>query len=319
MSRAVVATAFGGPRVLSVIDVDVAAPGPGEAVVEVRAIGVNPIDVKVYSGAFGSDPRALPLRIGHEAAGVVVAVGPPADAGPTTDRPQVAVGDEVIAFRVSGAYADRIVVPVASLTARPADLDWPGAAGLMLVGATAVHALTATEVGDGDTVLVHGGSGGVGLAAIQLAKVRGARVIATARQAGHDLLRSLGAEPVEYGRGLLERVQVLAPDGVDAAIDTVGTDEALDTSVTLVADRGRIATIAGFVRGAELGLRLLGGGPGADPGTRIRDAARATLVQLVNQGRFVVPIAETYPLDDAQAAHRAVVTGHGPGKIVLIP
>ncbi len=345
MSRAVVATAFGGPEVLSVIDVDVPAPGPGEVVVEVRAIGVNPIDHKVYSGAFGTDPEALPMRIGYEAAGVVTAVGPPVEnpsapavaaavagadvataavgaaavAASADVVVAVAVGDEVIAFRVSGAYADRIVVPAASLTPKPADLDWPGAAGLMLVGATAVHALTATAVGAGDTVLVHGGSGGVGLAAIQLAKARGARVIATASPARHELLRSLGADPVAYGDGLLERVQALAPDGVDAAIDTVGTDEALDTSVALVADRARIATIAAFARGGELGLKLLGGGPGADPGTQIRDAARATLVQLVSERRLVVPIAATYPLDDVQAAHRAVATGHAPGKIVLIP
>jgi len=316
MTRAAVATAFGGPEVLSIVEIDdVPPPGPGQVVVDVRAAGVNPIDYKLYSGAFGTDPSKLPMRLGLEAAGVVTAVGPDAvgPAGP------VSVGDEVILFRVSGAYADRLLVPAASVVPKPASLSWPAAAGLMLAGATAVHTLSATGVGAGDTVLVHGGTGAVGMTAVQLARASGARVIATASPARHDLVRSLGAEPVAYGDGLEQRVRALAPQGIDAAIDTVGTDEALDTSVALVADRGRIATIAGFGRGAELGIRLLGGGPGADPGTELRDAARLTLVKHVADGSLVVPVAATYPLADVRAAHEAAASSHAPGKIALIP
>ena len=113
-------------------------------------------------------------------------------------------------------------------------------------------------------------------------------------------------------------MRALAPDGVDAAIDAAGTDEALDVSVELVADRARIATIAGFARGAQLGVRVLGGAPGADPGTEIRSAARAELVRLAGEGRVHVAVAATYPLEDVAEAMRASADGHSPGKIVLV-
>src|SRR6266571_2611145 len=151
MPAVVIATAFGGPEVLSVTDQPTASPGPGQARVEVRAAGVNPIDWKAYSGSMGTDPARLPMRLGAEAAGVVTAVGPGASgvAGP------VMPGDEVIAFRVSGAYAAELVVPAQSLVPKPPALDWPQAAGLMVTGAAAWHTLVATGVGAGDTVLIH--------------------------------------------------------------------------------------------------------------------------------------------------------------------
>jgi NADPH:quinone reductase-like Zn-dependent oxidoreductase len=224
----------------------------------------------------------------------------------------------VIAFRVSGAYADRLVVPAAALVPKPAALDWPAAAGLVLTGATAVHALTATGVAEGDTVLVHGAAGGVGLALVQLARARGARVLGTAGEDGAELVARLGGEPVRYGPGLADRVRALAPGGVDAAVDAVGTDEAVDVSLELVADRGRIASIAAFGR-ADTGIRLLGNGPGADPGTEVRDSARLELVRLVAEGRLEVVGAGTFPLDDVAAAHRAGMAGHTHGKLVLVP
>ncbi len=140
--------------------------------------------------------------------------------------------------------------------------------------ATAVHAVSAVGIGEGETLLVHGASGGVGRVAIQVARARGARVIGTASPAHHEELRALGAEPVAYGEGLLERVRAIAPDGVDAAIDTIGTDEAMDVSLALVAERDRIATIANFRRGFTEGIKVLGGAQGADPGVEIRQAAR---------------------------------------------
>lgn len=314
MSRVVVATAFGGPEVLSVVEQPDAPPGPGEAVVDVRAAGINPADWKAYSGEFGRDDSRLPLRLGYEVAGVVSAVGE----GATGPAGPVAAGDEVIGFRVQGGYADRLVVPASALVPKPAGLDWPAAAGLMLTGATAVHALTATAVGEGDTVLVHGAAGGVGLALVQLARVRGARVIGTAGEDGADLVARLGGEPVRYGPGLADRVRALAPDGVAAAVDAVGTDEAVDVSLELVADRSRIASIAAFGR-ADTGIQLLGNGPGADPGTEVRDAARLELVRLVADGRFEVVMAGAFPLDDVAAAHRQGMAGHTHGKLVLLP
>jgi NADPH:quinone reductase len=315
VTREVVATGFGGPEVLSVVDAPVGSPGAEEVLIEVRAAGTNPVDYKMFNGAYGRDPAALPMRIGREAAGVVAAVGEPA-AGPTG---AIRVGEEVVAFPIVGAYAGSVVVPASSVVPKPSTLSFEEASGLMLTGATAVHALKATRVGRGDTVLIHGASGGVGLMAVQLAVAAGARVIGTASESGHAYLRELGAEPVTYGEGLLERIRAVAPDGIDAAVDTVGTDEAIDTSVALVADRDRIVTIAAFKRGVELGLKVIGGGPGADPGTEIRAAARLELAQLAETGRLTVLVAASYPLAEAADALRALATGHTHGKIVLVP
>ncbi len=315
MPAVVIATAYGGPEVLSVADQPVPDPGPGEARIEVMAAGVNPVDSKVYSGAFGADPDRLPIRLGSEAAGVVTAAGPDAvgPAGP------VAVGDEVIAFRASGAYAAELVAPAQALVPKPAVLDWPQASGLMLTGATAWHTLAATGVKEGDTVLIHAASGGVGLMAVQLATARGAVVVATASPVRHELLRELGAVPVAYGEGLVDRVRAAAPGGIDAALDLIGTDEAVDVSLALVADRARIATIAAFARGQQEGIKVLGGAPGADPGTEIRDAARLELARLAQDQVVRVFVTRTYPLADVADAHRAIMTGHTTGKIALIP
>jgi NADPH:quinone reductase-like Zn-dependent oxidoreductase len=155
--------------------------------------------------------------------------------------------------------------------------------------------------------------------AVQLALARGARVIGTGSAARQDVVRGLGAEPVTYGDGLADRVRALAPGGVDAAIDTVGTDEAIDVSLELVTDRSRIATIAAFSRGFEAAIKVLGGGPGADAGTDIRKAARLDLVDLVAAGKLSVTIAAVYPLTQVVDAQRAIMTGHTAGKIVLVP
>jgi NADPH2:quinone reductase len=321
MALTVLATAYGGPEVLSVIDEPAGEPGPGQARIEVRAAGVNPVDYKVYSGRMGADPARLPLRLGSEASGVVTAVGEGAvgPAGP------VSAGDEVIAFRAPGAYAAELVVPAQALVPKPPALDWAQASGLMLTGATAWHALAVTEVHEGDTVLIHGASGGVGTMAVQLAVGRGARVIGTASPARHEFLRQLGATPVAYGDGLADRVRDVAvkgageAGGVDAALDLVGTDEATDVSMELVADRARIVTIAASRRAFDLGFKVIGGAPGADPGTEIRAAARLDLVRLVSEGKLRVFVTRTFGLAEAADAHRLIMEGHVSGKIALIP
>jgi NADPH:quinone reductase len=314
MSRAVVATAFGGPEVLSIVDVDDGSPGPNQIAADVRAAGVNPADPKMYGGEFGKN-MSLPMRVGMEASGVVTSVGANA-VGP---RGPIAVGDEVILYRINGGYADRVVVDAGSAVPKPANMTFEQASGLLLTGVTAVHLLTATGIEHGDTVLIHGATGGVGQMAVQLAVLRGARVIGTASAARQDVVRGLGAEPVTYGDGLADRVRSLAPDGVDAAIDTVGTDEAIDVSLQFVADRSRIATIAGFARGFEVGIKVLGGGPGADAGNAIRKAARLDLIDLVAAGKLSVAVAAAYPLTQVVDAQRAIMTGHTAGKIVLVP
>ncbi|MEC3914736.1 quinone oxidoreductase family protein [Nocardia sp. CDC160] len=314
MATAVVATSYGGPEVLSLIEVEVPAPGPGEVTIAVRAAGVNPFDYKVYSGAFGTDPSKLPLRLGLEVSGVVTAVGPDAQgpAGP------IAVGDEVIA-QVSGGYATAVNAKAKSTVPKPADVEWKQGAGVLSVGGTAVHLLAATGVGPGDTVLVHGAAGSVGALAAQLAVQRGAKVIGTASASRHERLRSYGVEPVEYGPGLADRVRALAPNGIDAALDTVGTDEAVDVSLELVADRGRIASIVAFGRAATDGFKVLGMGPGADPGTEIRGNAWRELLEPLATGKLDLVISKTFPLAEASAAHEFVRDGHAGGKVILLP
>jgi NADPH:quinone reductase-like Zn-dependent oxidoreductase len=315
MSQVVVATSYGGPDVLAVVDLPTPEPGPGEVRLAVRAAGVNPVDVKNYSGAFGADRARMPMRLGSEAAGVVTAVG--ADAiGPAG---RVVVGDEVIAYRAAGAYAAELVVPASAVVPKPPGMSWEQGGGLLLTGATAVHALETVAVKSGDTVLIHGGAGGVGLMAVQLAVGRGADVIATASPAKHDLLAGFGATAVSYGDGLADRVRAAAPSGVDAAIDTVGTDEAVDVSLALVNDRRRIVTMAAFARAGNDGIKLIGGGPGADPGEDIRAAARLRLTAEFEAGRLEVIVAQAYPLAEAAEAHRAIAPGHTTGKIVLVP
>lgn len=311
MSRKVVASAYGGSEVLTVVSENLTEPGPGKVLVSIRAIGVNQADIKSYLGTFGTDPAALPLKLGYEAAGVIEAVGP--------DVTNYAVSDEVIVYPANGTYATDLVVGVGALTPKPASLSWEQAAGLLLTGVTAVHALTAAGVGEGDTVLIHGGAGGVGQIAVQLAVARGASVVATAAERDHELVRSLGAEPVVYGDGLLERVRTVSPAGVTAALDLVGSEEALEVSLALVEDRSRIATIANFGSAQGTGIKILGAGPGADPGTEIRRAARSELTRLAGLGKIKVRISGTYSLDDVATAHEFLASGVGAGKVILLP
>ncbi|MBN7319525.1 Putative oxidoreductase [Mycobacteroides abscessus subsp. massiliense] len=309
MTQAIVATSYGGADVLEFRDITTPGPGPGQVLINVKAAGVNPIDWKLYSGAFGTDPDKLPMRLGLEISGTIAAVGAGVDG--------LVPGDDVIAAGQIGGYATRVIAAADQVFKKPASLSFDEAAGFLLTGQTAVHLLEATNVTEGDTVLIHGAAGGVGLLATQLAKARGATVIATASAARHDQLRGYGALPVEYGPGLQERVSAIGP--VEAALDLVGTDEAADVSLALVADKGRIATIAGFGRAASDGFKALGGGPGADPGTEIRLAARPELIRLAGNGELKVTVDRTYPLSEARQAHEYGQTGHARGKIILLP
>jgi len=314
MATAVVAAAYGGPEVLSVVEAEVPPPGPGEVTIEVRASGVNPIDYKIYSGAFGSSPDNLPVRLGFELAGVITEVGTDA-AGPAGP---LAVGDEVIAFSITGGYATAVTVPAKGVVPKPAELSWEQASGLLLVGGTAVHAVAVAKVSSGDTVLVHGGSGAVGLFAVQLSLAAGAKVVATASERNQALLREVGAVPVTYGPGLLDRVTEAAPSGVNAVVDAVGTDEAIDVSLALVSEPRRIVSIAAFHR-ADTGIALIGSGPGADPGTETRANAWRQLLPLAAAGKLTLLPAKSYPLAEAAQAHAFLREGHPNGKLVLIP
>src|SRR6478609_2647694 len=163
MTRTVVARSYGGPEVLALQDIELPEPGEGQVLVDVRAAGTNPIDYKLYSGDMGRDPGALPMPVGMEVSGVVVAAAP----GATGYTGALTLGDEVIATGITSGYADQVLAASSDVGHKPASLSFEEAAGLLLVGGTAWHLLTKTGVGTNDTVLIHGASGGVGLMAVQ--------------------------------------------------------------------------------------------------------------------------------------------------------
>ncbi|MFJ2808508.1 NADP-dependent oxidoreductase [Kitasatospora sp. NPDC087271] len=303
--KAVTVTRSGGPEVLRVTEVPDPEPGPGEVRVRVLAAGVQPVDLAIREGF--RPPGAVvepPFVLGNEFAGVVDRLGPDGSGR------QVEVGDEVLGFRLLDSQAELVTVDAAQLVAKPAGMPWEQAGSLSASGQTAHLALTLLAVGPGDTVLVHGASGGVGTVAVQLARAWGATVIGTASERNHDYLRDLGAIPVAYGEGLVERVRAVAPQGVDAAFDAAGRG-ALAASVELVADRSRIGTVVDYPEAERLGVRGLRGP---------RTAARLTeLVRLWEAGGLRLEIAEALPLERAAEAHRLVGAGHVRGKVVLVP
>lgn len=297
---------YGGPEVLEYGDVRDPKVGPDSVLVKVRAASVNPVDRKCMAGHLDGilDP-VFPVIPGWDVAGVVVQPG--------ASVPEYVVGDEVIGyvredFLSRGTFAEYVAAPVRTLARKPRNLTFEEAAGLPLTGLTAYQVVVKTlAVTEGEVVLVHAAAGGVGSIAVQLARHAGARVIGTASEHNHDFLRELGAEPVTHGDGLAERVRALAPDGVDAAFDTIGGDT-LKTSAGLLAPDGRLASIAD---GAVIGL----GGhycfvrPDAD------DLQRLT--QLVEQDVVTVHVSETFPLERAADAYRLNAEGRTRGKIVV--
>ncbi|RDI17826.1 NADP-dependent oxidoreductase [Lentzea flaviverrucosa] len=299
--KAITYTTFGGPEVLSLNEVEEPHAGPGQVRLKVVAAAVNPLDHKIRNGWMPPQMTPpFPATPGLEAAGIVDEVGE----GVTG----VAVGDSVLGWTVTGAYAEYALASDFAL--KPADLDWDTAAALPVAVETSVRVLDELEVGEGDTLLVHGASGVVGAVGVQLAVARGATVIGTASPANHDYLRSLGAIPVAYGEGLADRVRAAAPRGVDAVYDAAGQGD-LPLSVELRGGTDRIITIAD-PQAAELGVTFSGGG--APFGTRLTEYA-----QLVVDGKLAVRVARSLPLAEAAEAQDLVATGHAPGKVVLRP
>jgi NADPH:quinone reductase len=317
----VVATGFGDPSVLKIVPTDELAPTAAEVAIEVRAAGVNHVDYTRYADPAGANKHGegdnpFPMKLGVEVSGVVTAVGEDAHgpAGP------IVVGDQVIAYRVSGGYTDRLVAPGSAVVPKPAALSWTQAAVMMLDGTTAAHALAAVTARAGQTVLVHGASGGVGSFLAQLARFDGIRIIGTTSENHFDRVARFGATPVTYGPGLRERVEQAAPGGVDAAIDLVGTAEAADVSLALVSDRSRIATIVDAKRAERDGFQALGGSPGQNEvGIEIRMNARLRLTALAQAALLTVEVARIFPFDEVQQAHELLARGGAGGRIVLTP
>ena len=304
---------LGGSEVLEFATLPLAEPAAGEVVVEVLAIGVNPIDVKLRSGVRTSAPITEPRGVGSDASGVIVAVG--------DDVGEWAVGDEVI-VNTSGAYATFLLVGVDRLDRKPEEWSFEQAAAVGVPVATAYQTLKSLGVTAGDTLLLHGGSGAVGQAVIQFAVAWGVTVVATSGPDRQGRVLGLGAVPVEYGDGLVERVREAAPQGIDYVLDAAGTDEALEASFALVTDRDRIGTIVAGARAAELGIRAWSGGnpvPLSEEELRLRREGVAVASGLAAEGRFDVEVGETLPFEEAAEAQRRVETGEARGKIVLLP
>ena len=297
--KAVRFSRFGGPEVLEIVDLPDPHPGPGQVRIAVRAAGVNPSDWKKRQGLMDEE---LPQTMGYEAAGVVDELGEGAM--------DVAVGDRVFGFSAEGSAQAELAV-LSSCAPIPPSLDFPAAAALPAAVETAARALDQLGAGSGSTLLINGASGSVGSAAVQLAVVRGARVIGTASPANHDYLRSLGADPVAYGEGLAGRVRALAPDGVDAALDVAGSG-VLPELIELAGGPEHVVTIADFAGAQEHGVRFSRG----DAGRALY--ALAEIGELIESGRFSLPVTQTFPLAEVAEAHRVSEDGHVRGKLVLV-
>jgi NADPH:quinone reductase len=310
MAQRWVATRPGELEVFDLVEYDVPPPTRGEVTVQVRAAGVNPADAShVALGKRAPFPRG----VGYEIAGVITAIGPDTEIASGGG----AVGDAVLAFRVLGGWASEVNVPAKDVFSKPDALTFAQAANLLLAATTASEMLHVTEAKPGETVLVHGASGAVGVSLLQQAALLGLRAIGTCSRARFDEVRRFGGEPIEYGDGLDARVRSAAPDGIDAALDCVGTDEAVDVSLALVSDRDRIVTIAAKQRGVDVGIRVIGGD--LPDSSAYRDGVRAELIRLAAEGRLEVPMARTYPLEEALDAVELLRSKHPGGKVALLP
>ncbi|MEY9910268.1 NADPH:quinone reductase-like Zn-dependent oxidoreductase [Catenulispora sp. MAP12-49] len=280
--------------------------GPGQVLIEVRAAGVNPVDWKVMAGGLdGMMDTVFPAIPGWDVAGVVRGAGP--------DTPEFTAGDEVMAYArkdavQAGTFAQLVSVSARDVARKPAALDWSQAGGLPLAGLTALRSLDALRIGSRDVLLVHAAAGGVGSMAVQIGRARGARVIGTASERNHDYLRSLGAEPVAYGEGLVERVRALAPDGVTTVLDCVGGQ--LETTLAVLAEGGRHVSIAD---------PSVTGHGGRWIWVRPDGAGLAELGYLADRGLLKVEVAQAFPLSEVAAAFDLSRTGGVRGKLVIVP
>jgi len=297
--RAVVFDQFGGPEVLHLGEVPEPEAGPGQIRVRVEAVGLNAFDGKVRSGAMEAQFRTrLPAVPGLEVSGVVDQVG--------ADIAGVAEGDRVTGWTSRGAAQLAILKLWAPV---PDGLDAPQAAALPVVGEAARRALRILDVKPGETLLVHGASGGVGGLATQLAVAAGVHVIGTASPANQERVASYGATPTTYGEGLVDRVRALTP-AVDAVLDTAGSG-VLPDSIELRGGTDRVLTMtdpAAHALGVEFNER-------SEPSAELL----AELVGLVVRGEVSVPVAKVIPLAEAARAQALVDEGHSGGKVVLVP
>ncbi|MEU9427540.1 NADP-dependent oxidoreductase [Streptomyces sp. NPDC048342] len=303
MPQAYVYTRHGGPETEAFADIDRPVPGPGELLIAVRAAGVNPVDWKLRGGFRrpGQGEARFPAVLGSEAAGVVEEIG----AGVTG----FSVGDEVFGNTPHGAFAEYALLAASATAHKPAALSFTDAATLPVAAATALDGVRQLDLPEGATLLVTGAGGGVGVAALQIARAWGLRVVGVASAAEKDLVESLGAVHVPSGPGLADRVRAAAPEGVDGVYDLVG-GEVLTEAAGLLADRTRLITAGA----PPQTVAALGG-------ARVERARTAAVLdevaELVVAGELDPRVSRTFPLDRADEALRAVEDGHALGKIVI--
>src|SRR5438105_9102844 len=303
--KAIVVHEYGGPEVLKYEDAPRPEPKENEALVRVIAAGVNPVDALIRSGKYAKFfGTTLPLIPGYDIAGIIEKTG--------AKITKLKAGDSIYAYVLwGGGYAEYAVATEGEATAKPKSLNYIEAAAVPLVALTAWQALIDTaKLSAGQTVLIHGGSGGVGSMAIQIAKARGAKVIATASTANQDLLKELGADvAIDYTKQKFEDV---AKD-VDVVLDSVGKDT-LARSYGVIKKGGFIVAIVARLDQTELGKHgIHGAALSVDPNSQ----ELAEIGKLIDQGKIKVIVSQTFPLSEAKTAQEQVATGHTRGKIVL--
>jgi NADPH:quinone reductase-like Zn-dependent oxidoreductase len=294
-------TEYGGPEVISVGEATEPHAGPGQIRIVVRAAGVNPMDWKIRSGMLAQGkPLEGVAYLGFDAAGVVDEVGEG-----VTD---VTVGDDVFG---QGQNTQAEYAVLTSWVRKPASVDWAVAGAAGVVVETSERVLRLLGVTEGTKLFIDGGAGGVGSTATQFAKAKGAMVIASASEANQDYLREIGAIPVVYGDGMIERVRALQIGKVDAVLDTVGKTP-IDDLISLTTEPSQVVSIANFGAAAS-GARVTGGSADSQSKKALTEAA-----ELLEQSKLVIKI-QTFPFDRAAEAHQISQDGHARGKLVLVP
>jgi NADPH:quinone reductase-like Zn-dependent oxidoreductase len=307
VGRAVRFDEHGDVDVLYVAEVPLPELTPGQVLVKVRAAGVNPGEIAIRAGAMVSTfPTTFPSGEGTDFAGTVVELGP--------DSSRFSIGDAVLGWSEwRSSHAEYVIVPEDHIVLKPDALTWEVAGSLFIAGVTAFAAARAIEARNGDTVVVSSAAGGVGSIVVQLLTAQGARVIGIASERNHDWLTSVGVTPVGYAEpALADRIRAIAPDGVDALVDTHGA-EYIDLAIELGLPSERINTVAAFQAATRIGAKT--------DGARVASNAEtlARVVELVADGTVAVQIEATYPLDEVREAYTELAKRHSRGKIVLIP
>ncbi|MFG2497605.1 NADP-dependent oxidoreductase [Streptomyces sp. NPDC048441] len=304
MSKAYAFTQYGGPEVEAFIDQDPPEPDPGQLLVAVRAAGVNPVDWKLRAGKRrpGSPPAEFPEVLGSEVAGVVERIGAGVEG--------FAVGDEVFGNPSTGGYAEYTLLPASITAHKPAGLTFAEAAALPVAVATAYDGVRQLDLPAGATLLITGVGGGVGVAAAQLARHLGLRVVGTASAGKKDFVESLGVVHVPPGPDLADRVRAAAPGGrVDAVFDLVGGEDLVAVAALLPDRQGKLITAAAKETVVELG----GAAVERARTSEVLDAVARLAVDDVLRPE----VSATYPLERAGEALRAVEGGHTRGKVVI--